>query len=159
MKRIGLILSLCVVMPLLGGCGELPTGAGQPVAFRIVASAGLTVYAPSQRTEVIKTPEEWQRVWSEVHPGDLAAAPLPPIDFQREAVLFVARGRQPDSCHGIQIAGVNRAGGRTEVIVNLSDVEGNCGCLQAVTYPMEAVAIPATGDSVHFTLRRGSKHC
>jgi hypothetical protein len=133
---------------LLFGCGELTTSPGRSVPFRVVAHETFLSQYRTPAMEVITTDARWQQVWREAHPFDLAT-PAPAIDFAQDSIIFVARGAQPSGCYDVDITSVRRAGGRLEVAVDLIG-PALCPCPATITYPLEAIAIPATHAAALF---------
>jgi PrcB C-terminal len=111
------------------------------------------------RRLVIRTPQEWQAIWSELR-HDQYPIPAPPaVDFNQFMAILAAIGTRSTGGHAIRIEGVSRSGGRLFVVVQ--EISPGAGCIttQALTSPVDAVQVPQSDEPVIFVERQESRNC
>lgn len=125
---------------------NLPDG---PVSWETLFEALNSFYTESTR-QVVRTEATFETAWEDAV-GDLMPAPdRPTVDFQRNMVLVVALGEQPEGCYDIEVT--DAFGDGTDLTVTVTETEptaGCGGCAQVVVQPVEVIRVPRA-DQVNF---------
>jgi hypothetical protein len=100
---------------------------------------------------VVRDAASWALLWK-AHTG--SDANLPAVDFTRDMVAAVFRGRLPNGCYSTMITQVYRA--NAVISVHRVDTEPGEGaiCTLAIVTPAHLVAIPRSDEPVLFTAER-----
>jgi len=99
---------------------------------------------------VVDTPEEFERLWREVHAGGSSIPSLPMVDFTREMVIVASTGFQASVGSRIAVTGVRDSSNVLEVTVEVRPFPVGCDGFSAVTYPVVMVRMPASRSTVLF---------
>lgn len=139
---------LLIVAFALGGCLQAqPKDGPQPL---FVLAAENYSQAKEARREVLRDNASWQALWSEVQQSRRIA---PPVDFERQMVLFVALGERRTGGYGIEIVRAEVVEGSLVVHVRETAPKPGGILTMALTAPMHAVAVPRSSLPVRwFTL-------
>ncbi len=148
----------CLLAAGCGGGGPTDTVVtrseavgGQRVAVRAlfprpVHYSGMD--APAR--EVLRTSAQWQAAWAQVHRHQQPAPAVPVVDFGRESVVLAAMGVRNTGGYVLTIDSVSATTDAIHVFVTERSPGSRCFTTQALTAPVDAVAIPADGRSVRF---------
>lgn len=99
---------------------------------------------------LIKTQEEWRKVW-DIHAGIKLPPPLPPkIDFNRQIVIAVFAGEYSSGGYAIRIDSIEKT--ENKVLVNIIETKPKRDHLttQALSQPYQIAQIEATDLPVEF---------
>ena len=99
---------------------------------------------------VLRTAEEWWRLWQEHQSQVVPMPPLPSVDFTREMVLGVAVGRRPTGGYGVRILGTRLEGGRLHVEAHETRPPEGAIVPMVVSEPYEFVKVPRFDGEVVF---------
>jgi len=110
------------------------------------------------RRLVIRTPQEWQTIWSELRHDQYPMTAPPAVDFSQSMVILAAMGMRGTGGYAIQIEGVSRSGGRLFVVVRQISPEAGGVTTQALTSPVDAVQVPQSDEPVLFVERQETRH-
>lgn len=112
-------------------------GNGEPNEFRRVEN---DVRVEEKKNVVIQSRDEW---WALIgfEPGPLVLPPPDPIDFEKETLIAVFRGTQPNGCYHVKITGVVKTPDGIRVDYQLRDPRPGEGCTEALVYPASLVAM------------------
>jgi hypothetical protein len=151
-----LLLSICLATVLFAGCdGDIivdPDDDG-PVAFQTLYQGDSDITRSG--SEVIRGEFEWDEVWDEI---GLGGAP-PDVNFNREMVILVAAGTQPNGCYDIDIVSIEADDGTLEVDAELIEPGTGCTCPQATVRPVHAVVLRRLFNPVDVDVRRVVENC
>jgi hypothetical protein len=101
-----------------------------------------------RRTEVVRSDETWQRLWSEHEDED----PAPEVDFEERMVVAVFKGESPDGCHAAQVTNVTGTpNGTLRVHGEWLQVTG-VACTEQITYPFHVVTLDRYEAEVDFAM-------
>src|SRR5262245_58513804 len=103
-------------------------------ALRLIAKGAQSgVARPGER--VVRTAEEWQKLWQEHTAGIQPRPALPKVDFNREMVLAVFMGEQQTGGYSIEIAAVKP--GERELTAQVRRTSPPAGAItaQVITHP------------------------
>ncbi|HST57555.1 MAG TPA: protease complex subunit PrcB family protein [Longimicrobium sp.] len=100
--------------------------------------------------EVLRTDAQWQAAWTQVHRHQQPAPAVPAVDFGRESVVLAAMGGRNTGGYVITIDSVTATTDAVHVFVTERSPGSRCFTTQALTAPVDAVAIPADGRAVRF---------
>lgn len=120
-----------------------------PVPVFVLAAETYGI-AKDARREVVRDPDTWQRLWSEVQRTRMIA---PPVDFEKQMVLLATLGERRTGGYAIEIVRAEIVEGT--LIVHVKETAPTPGALatMALTAPMHAVAVPRSDLPVRwFTL-------
>lgn len=152
-----LLLSTCLISCLaLAGCdGDILVDSDDdgPVAFQTLYQGDSDITGSG--SEVIRGEFEWDDVWDEI---DVGGAP-PDVNFNREMVILVAAGTQPNGCYDIEIVSIEADDGVLEVDAELIEPGTGCTCPQATVRPVHAVALQRLFNPVDVDVRRVVENC
>ncbi len=171
---VGLALGLaaCAGPEAIGGSIPQPPagdpGPGNPPAATVIQ---LTRFRPDSQPYspvsgfvqaerlVITDQAAWQSVWQIAHATVSPEPPLPAVDFDREAVLAVAMGRQPSGGFAIRLEAAHQDD--QAVTVSVRSVAPGAGCLvpQVVTSPVDLVRMPRSPLPVRFVETSETLNC
>lgn len=106
--------------------------------------------AKAARREVIRDNAAWTKLWAEVQDQRRLA---PPVDFERQMVLFVALGERRSGGFAIEVARAEVVEGTLVVHVRETGPAPGAIRTMALTAPFHAVALPRNDLPVRwFTL-------
>ena len=100
--------------------------------------------------QVVRTEARWQALWAEVFSPYQPQPPAAAVDFGREIVVFAAMGGRATGGYGITVDSVTASTGTLDVYVTERSPGGSCATTQALTAPVDAVALPSEGRAVRF---------
>lgn len=119
--------------------------------LRVLATGALSaVTRPGER--VVRTEQDWQKLWDE-HAARVEPKPaLPAVDFNKEMVVAVFMGRRPTGGYSVSVTGVRR--GEKDVVVSVRRNSPPPGAItpQIVTSPYVFVAISKSDRPVKFAI-------
>lgn len=108
--------------------------------------------------QVVRDGATWNALWARITRTG-APLPLPAVDFTREMVLVAAMGSRPTGGYTVTIEGVDEAGGEWVARVAEQRPGARCGTIQAVTAPVDAVAVPRSDRPVRWAVRQVVHDC
>lgn len=124
--------------------------AGAP--FSTIEKGGVSGVT-SPRTLVIKSEEEWQRLWAQ-HAAARARTPGPPqIDFSREMVIAVFAGERTTGGFTVEVTAIDVSSGAIRVTYQESGPPPDSFLTQALTQPYHLVTTPRVEGPVTFQTR------
>jgi PrcB C-terminal len=141
-----LVLALCLTT--LGACAARPPADG-PQPLMPLAQANYSGAKAAQR-EVLRSAAAWQKAWDGLQQQRRIA---PPVDFERQMVLFAALGERRTGGYAIEVVRAEVVEGT--LVVHLRETAPKPGALatMALTAPFHAVAVPRNDLPVRwFTL-------
>lgn len=104
---------------------------------------------------LIESQREWDDVWDEIGQG----GPPPDVNFNRDDLVLVSAGTQPNGCYSIEIRDIDRRGGFLNVDADLLEPGSGCLCTQGTVRPVHVVAISQAGRSLDVDIRRVTRDC
>jgi hypothetical protein len=131
--RIALLLAcLC-----LSGCPATRPVEGPVALFPLAAE----IYSGVReaRREVLRDADSWQKLWDQTQNARRIA---PPVDFERQMVLFVALGERRTGGYAIEIVRAEVVEGTLVVHVKETAPKPGAIATMALTAPLHAVAVP-----------------
>jgi hypothetical protein len=150
-RRPALSLTLLLTLPLAACDSDSPTAPelpDGPVTWETLYAADISGLTDSTR-QVVRIDSTFESVWEDVAGSTMPPPELPTVDFQRDMVLVVALGEQPESCYAIEVTDAFGDGTDLTVTVTESRPTAACNCLQVVVQPVEVVKVPRA-DQVDF---------
>jgi hypothetical protein len=99
--------------------------------------------------EVVDNPDEFARLWQEVHASTAPTPALPTVDFPREMVIVASMGVQASVGSTIAITELRDHDSMLEVTVELRPFPCSIGW-PMVTYPIVIVSVPSSRSTVVF---------
>jgi hypothetical protein len=155
-----------LVLPLLAFLGCLARAQGLsavpensvPLPMQRVFTEQYTgINQPSRL--VIRNPQQWQSIWSELRRDRYPTMAPPAVDFSRSMVILVGMGLRGTGGYAICIEGVYRGGGRLFVVVRQVSPESGAVTTPALTAPVDAVQVPQSDEPVTFVERQETQNC
>ncbi len=124
-----------------GATSPTPAGTGQSadVPLRRIGQWTNTGIGETRRM-VIRDANTWAAFWTDL---GVSAGARPDIDFTRDAIIAVAAGQRRTGGYGVAISRISRSGGDLTVEVTETVPGPNCITTQALTQPVDVVAVPA----------------
>lgn len=102
---------------------------------------------------VITNQTQWADIWNK-HSARKTPVDAPPeVDFQKESVIFVALGQKRTGGYAVEIAGLQRANDKTEIMVKTRAPKPGGFQLQALSAPFHIVVVPKIDGTVKFTTK------
>lgn len=123
-------------------------------AFRTLAKGEHSGMTKAIQT-VIRTPEEWQKLWKEHGGPQVPAPPLPKVDFSREMVIAVYMGQQTSGGYGVEVTGVQAGDKGITVQVKRSQPPPGAIVTAVITEPFHLVAVRRSDLPVKFVAAPG----
>jgi len=105
---------------------------GEPLLM--MSQSGFT----EERFQIIGNQQDWCDFWDQAHSIMFPQPLCPAIDFDTHAVVAVALGERPDSCHGVTVPCMQALGesGNIRVFVEEIVPDESCICLDVVVKPV-----------------------
>lgn len=136
--------------------GRVPVNDTQVLDGRVLQGNLLTFRYYSGLTQrermVVRTEEEWARLWERITQRVSPPIPRPSVDFSREMVLVVAMGERPTGGYTIVVEGIVQADRHLHAMIRESSPDG-CGVTGALTQPIDVVRVPRRDGGVSFIER------
>lgn len=132
-------------------CASVSAKESSQPTIRNLAKGGFSGFQKPVQI-VITNKTQWADIWSKHSAKQIPAKPAPEVDFEKESVLFVALGQKRSGGFSIEIAGVDRSGGKTNILIRTHAPKPGGMQLQAITSPFHIVAVPRITGSVTFKL-------
>lgn len=143
-------LALLLVSACMGSSAQQGSGpAGEATTIAKGSQSGIR----RERQFAARTPEEWERVWSE-HSRNVLPPPQPPaVDWTRDMVLGVVLGDRPSGGYSVNIAKIE--GTSDGLRVWAAEIRPVPGAMQAavVTSPFHLVSVPRHAGKVEFKVQ------
>jgi hypothetical protein len=115
-------------------------------------------YSDSARL-VIRTSEEWARVWARMVSNHGPTPTTPTIDFSREVVIVAAMGTRATGGYTIAVTSVSEdAAGLVATVVSTSPGR-TCGTTAALTAPVDIVRVNRLNVPVRFVEQQSVHDC
>jgi hypothetical protein len=114
------------------------------VAFTTVAR-GTDSQIAEQREVVIRSADEWQRLWS-----SHSAQPAPAVDFSQFMVAGVFLGTRSTAGHSVEIVSVKQEGTVATIEYREQAPARGLFTAQVLTFPFHLVRIPRQADKIVF---------
>ncbi|MBK7875088.1 MAG: protease complex subunit PrcB family protein [Planctomycetes bacterium] len=145
-------LAAALAASLLTACIHTRKTSVPPDGPRSIAYGYHTgIRAPTQK--VIRTAEDWYRLWIDHH-SNVVPVPLPPkVDFTREMVLCVAVGQRPTGGYGVRITRTYLEGGRLHVEAHETRPPQGAIVPMVLSQPYEMVRVPRFDGEVVFEMK------
>lgn len=105
---------------------------------------------PDSARLVIKTADEWTRVWNRIVSNHGPKPAVPEVDFAKEMVLVAAMGTRATGGFSIEIEAVDRDSSSITASVRKRAPGKTCGTTAALTAPVAIVRIPRSDKPVRF---------
>ena len=135
------------------GAGPSPTQPPRAVAdrplsvTRLFESRNGALESPTEL--VLRDQAAWEATWPRLHrSGPPGAAPA--VDFGRDMVVVVALGERPSGGFGVRVDALESDGAGALVRYTSTEPGPDCMTTQALTAPVEAVAVPRVAGQVRF---------
>lgn len=154
------VLSLLTIL----GCSEgtqdsaEPSESQEPMTLQRILTEQETGLNHPLRL-VIRDPEQWKSIWSEVMRDRSTVTPLPAVDFTRYMVILAAMGIQSTGGHEISIEEVRRDGKHLVVTVRQVSPGPECMTTQVLTSPVDIVQVPKSDEAVTFVEQKEIQNC
>lgn len=132
-----------------------PTPNTQEVPMVTIVKGKISGVA-MQKNLVIRSNDEFVKIWEEIYSGRPGEPPLPQIDFTTATVLAAFNGERPDSCHDILIKKVEVPSGEhletPEKVATVIRIEpaADAVCDLVPSQAYHIVAIPFSLDEITF---------
>lgn len=108
---------------------------------------------------VIRDPEQWRDLWSQVVADRHPPRDPPEVDFNRDMVVLVAIGERPTGGFSVEIVEVRLHEGALRV-ASLERMPGSsCIVPQVLTAPVAAVTMPSTEGPASFEHQTETYEC
>jgi len=101
------------------------------------------------RTVVVRTADEWQKLWR----AHAAGKPVPAVDFSQEMVVGVFAGQRPTAGYSVEIVGIRDENGGLVVDYRSGSPTRDAITAQVLTAPYDLVAVPKRAGEVRFEPR------
>ena len=102
-------------------------------------------------TVVVRSGNEWARLWQDHEARNVPSRPLPFVDFGRDIVVGVFLGQRPDRCNRVRIERVLLIDDSRLIVRYREVVTGSsAACAPAISYPAAIARVPFTDLPVHF---------
>lgn len=100
--------------------------------------------------QVIRTEDDWKRLW-ERHTQPFEPRPeLPHVDFEKSMLVVVFSGDKPTGGHAVRIEAVRQAKDGLDVAFRITKPEEGMMTTQAFTQPYDIVVVDRTEGAVRF---------
>jgi len=149
-------VGLCAVIVSGAGCGAASSeknreesAAGRPVSFRQLASGSRSGIVVPQEL-VVRSAEEWQRLWLAHEAGASPARPLPGVDFSDSVCIAIFAGERPTGGYAVKVERVVEAGGGLEVVYRVTGPAPGDIVSQALTSPFQVISVASRQAPVRF---------
>lgn len=139
---------ICVTVLLLAGCTTV-AGAGSRIQFQTVSRGAYSAVQEADAA-IIRTPEEFARVWAALHRGSRPEPPLPEVDFKREMVAAVFQGQQPTGGYAVAVERIEQLEDRVVIHVTAIQPRPEDFVTMALTSPYHLVRLPRRDLPVEF---------
>ena len=153
MRHLQLLSVAVLATALLPSCDgdspvapALPDGPVAPTSLYESSTSGLST---SERL-VIRTVSELDSIWTEIFSDVATPDPVPTPDFNRDMVLVVASGEQPEACYRIKVTSAFGDGIDLTATVTEFEPTADCVCEPTPSQPVAVVSVPRS-DEVNFT--------
>lgn len=166
--RLHAVLSIASCVLAMSGCvssgGEDGSQPEPPMSVQQLDSALASYYRhssgyPDSARLVIKTADEWARVWNRIVSNHGPKPPVPEIDFAKEMVLVAAMGTRATGGFSIEIEAVDRDSSSITASVRKRSPGNTCGTTAALTAPVAIVRIPRSDKPVRFVEENIATSC
>ena len=130
-----------------------PPGPNVPMVRLRAEPYAFTFYSGLDRPErlVVRDPDTWQTVWSQIHSRQSPLPPLPAVDFSREMIVVAARGARGSGGYNILLAGASEAAANGTLVTVISRSPGRtCVVTGALTQPVDIARLPLRSGPVTF---------
>lgn len=140
------ILIAILFSGLIVGILSAVDGGQQPVTSWIGNDAGIT---KSQQV-VIRNPEKWKNLWSQIHSNREPMPATPTIDFSNQMIIGYFLGQRTSGGYSVSIENVSETG--EKIVVAISQTSPGPGSIvsQALTSPYAIQVIPRSDKQVLF---------
>jgi hypothetical protein len=149
----------------LSGCDSRPSGVPRD-AQRLASSAAVEVVRseaytaiPDKRRVVLRTQQEWEAFWSELHRLSTNTGPAPAVDFANEMVLVATAGQKPTGGYSVNIHELYLRGDELFAIVLETSPGPKCIVTEAFTAPVVVTRVPRSDGPVHFIDETAVHNC
>jgi hypothetical protein len=125
---------------LLGSCNSVDTTPPpETLKHRVIAEGGYgRIRGARRQVSYAATDAAYRSVWSRV----VGEGAPPPVDFEREAVLFIAAGERPTGGYAVAVKSIRREGNAIVVDAPISEPPADAMVTQALTSPFVVVVVP-----------------
>ena len=111
---------------------------------------GLYSGVSSFKTVVIRTLDDWQKLWRDHNGYIVPPPPLPSVDFANFMVIGVFDGAQPSGGHSVVITDVQTMQDAMEVMYIETRPAANAPTTQALTEPFDLRVVPTSTLPIRF---------
>jgi PrcB C-terminal len=151
-RRRALSLALLLSLPVAacnGSSPTVPTLPNGPITLGPPLYAAQNSGITESTRQVVRVQSTFEMVWADVVGAQMPVPPLPDVDFQRDMVLVVGLGTQPDGCYAIAVTDAFGDGIDLTVTVTETGPTPTCTCALGLVQPVEVIEVPRA-DQVHF---------
>jgi PrcB C-terminal len=108
--------------------------------------SGVTMF----RTVVVKSPQEWQVLWTEHTNYIIPPPPAPDVDFDQSMVVGIFAGTKPSAGYGVTIVDVSARPGKVVVSYQETNPPAGMATPAVITQPYDLKVIGAASLPVTF---------
>lgn len=149
------LVFLLLVLPLAPGCDSksptaptLPDGDVVPFVLYMATNSGLL----TQERRIVRQVFEYEELKEDIF-GDMPPEePLADVDFDRDMVLAIASGEQPEFCHSIGITAATADGTDLTVTITETGPPVGCACEAEPSQPVQVVRVPRADEVIFNTV-------
>jgi len=125
------------------------TSASVSMSFETVAK-GYSSGIEDKLTEVVHSPEDFERFWRQ-HGSIMFPPPdVPTVDFQRDMIALIFRGTMNSGGYDLEVKGIDESDSEIVVRYETSDPQPGDMTTMALTQPFHIIRTSASGKAVRF---------
>ena len=154
--RVGSAVAVWAVILSGAGCGAassekgpVDAAQGRLVTFRGLDSGSRSGIAFSLE-RVVKSAEEWERLWLAHQAGAFPQRPLPAVDFSSSLCIAIFAGERPTGGFAVKVDQVVESAGGLEVVYRVTGPAPGAIVSQALSSPFQIIAVASRPGPVRF---------
>lgn len=111
-----------------------------PPKWRLVQGGNLGT-SETENNFVIKSQEEWEKVWKETYSRLEPIPAVPQIDFSKEWVIACMMGARGNGGHSMKITDVKATENEVRVLITYNSPGAGCMSTDMMVYPFSFIAV------------------
>ena len=112
-----------------------------------------------RKHQVIKTQEEWSKLWEKTFSIQTPKPTLPKIDFNKEMILGIFSGEHSTGGYDIEITGIRKQKGEINASFFYVSPGPKCEVTSALTQPYCFIKLKKTSKNIVFKGLEGTRDC
>ncbi len=126
----------------------------------ILLREGAVGSSDAEKQFVIKSEDEWAKVWKETNQSFEPMPPKPAVDFSKDWVIACMMGMKRSGGHNLKIKDIKTAGEELKIAIENTSPGKNCMSVDMITYPYAFYTVSHFKQSkISFEVTSISKDC